>query len=115
MRKVTWLSIVGALTTAGVMAGPAAAELTNSYVRDGVRICVYDDVRGAYTNPIARSLTIDRNDDCPRSPRPTVVPALAILDGSYIADGKRICRYAYAGRLYMTAIDVGMSCTYTPR
>ena len=111
MRKMMCLSIVAALA----MTGPAGAKLTQSYIRDGVRICVFDDMRGAYTNPIARSLTVDRNDDCPASPLPPVVPALATLDSSSVVDGKRVCRYVYAGRLYATTVDIGMSCTYTPR
>lgn len=111
MRKTSCLLIV----LASSWAAPASSRLTNSYIRDGMRLCFYDDARGNYTNPVARSITVDRNDDCPATPLPPTVPALATLRGSSIVDGKQVCTYQYADRLYNTPIDVGRSCSYTPR
>jgi hypothetical protein len=111
MRKTSCLLIA----LASAWAVPASARLTNSYIRDGVRLCFYDDARGNYTNPVARSVTVDRNDDCPATPLPPTVPALATLRGSSITGGKQVCTYNYGGRTYSMSIDVGMSCTYTPR
>lgn len=105
-----------AIIVAGLSAAtPASAKLTASYIRDGQRVCVYDDIRGNYTNPAARSLTLDRNEECPASPAPPVVPALATLDSSSVVGGKKLCVYGYAGRSYIVPVDVGMNCTYTPR
>jgi hypothetical protein len=111
MRRTSCLLIALAAT----WAAPASSRLTNSYIRDGVRLCFYDDVRGNYTNPVARSLTVDRNDDCPGTPLPPTVPPLATLQSSFVAGGKQVCSYRYAGRTYQVSINVGMSCTYTPR
>ena len=97
------------------LATPASAKLRGSYLRDQYRVCLYDDTKGDYTNATERSITIDRDDQCPEKPAPPVVPALATLESSSIVNGQRLCTYTYVNRKYVKTIELGLSCTYVPR
>ncbi len=109
------LACVSILIGCLAMAYPATAKLNNSFLRGGMRICVYDDARGTYNNPTERSITVDSNDDCPETPVQPPVPPFATLKSQGLNGGRQLCTYTYLDRTYVVAIEPGRSCLYTPR
>ena len=103
-----------ASATAFCIPAVADAKLVNEFRRDQYRICVYDDVRGDYTDRAEHSLWIDIDGTCPRAPTTPVVPSFATLAEDSVEGDQRVCVYAYGSRRYVRSIPSGNVCSYTP-
>jgi hypothetical protein len=119
MRYGRGMRRLALLAAAGLLTGPAAAQLINERVEGTSRICTYyGSDRAPNDTLVPRAFIVGYGQSCPAvapvRDENAPPPPNAQLTGETVENGERICLFEQAGLTYRIGTTIDRYCAQTP-